>query len=152
MFKLGGKTDLCEALKPVLYFFRRKGVQIREFLLQRPALGGEFEIVFNHLSQQAGQETQGKALQRGNVAGYQFSCLRRIANELLRFEVGWKHGIYNSSGIGLPCASAGENPSIEPRVGTRSVDSSGRSKTTPSRTPAPNAIIQVVRESVSPVR
>jgi hypothetical protein len=44
-------------------------------------------------------------------------CLRRrIAIELLGFEIGCEHGIYNSSGIGFPCASIGENPSIEPRV------------------------------------
>src|SRR6266478_610873 len=152
MFELGGETDLRESLKPVLYLFCRKRLQIRKFLFYGSALGGEFEIVFNSLSQQARQETQGQPLERCYVARGQFSCLWRIAIELLRFEVGWEHRIYKSSGIGLPCASAGENPSIEPRVGTRSVDSNWRSKTTPSRTPAPSAIIQVVRESASPVR
>src|SRR5439155_2271956 len=71
---------------------------------------------------------------------------------LLRFEVRRKHRIYKSSRIGLPCASGAEKPSMEPSVGTRSIDSIGRSNTTPSRTPAPKAIIQVVRESASPVR
>src|ERR1700674_472516 len=152
MFELGGETDLRESLEPVLYLFCRKRAQIREFLLQRAALSGEFEIVFNNLSQQTWQKGQGQPLQRGDVAGDQFSCFWWIAAELFQFEVGWKHRIYKSSGIGLACASAAENPSIEPRVGTRSVDSIGRSKTTPSRTPAPSAIIQVVRESASPVR
>src|SRR5713101_4182883 len=127
-------------------------MQIRKFLFQRAAFGRELEIVFDDFSQQAREEAQRQPLQGGDVAGDQFPCFWRIAIELPRFEIGWKHRIYKSSGIGLPCAREAENPNIEPRVGTRSVDSNGRSKTTPSRTPAPNAIIQVVRERASPVR
>ena len=56
------------------------------------------------------------------MAGDQFSGLGRISAELLRFEIAWKHESYTSSGIGRPCASEGEKPSIEPSVGTRSVD------------------------------
>ena len=41
---------------------------------------------------------------------------------------------------------------MEPIVGTRSVESSARSCTTPSRMPGPRAIIQVVRDAASPVR
>ena len=42
---------------------------------------------------------------------------------------------YNSSGIGLPCAREAEKSSIDPMVGTRSVDSIARSNTNPGRTP-----------------
>ena len=99
-----------------------------------------------------GTKAQRQPLQRLHIARDQLPGLGRIAIELLGFEIAWKHTSYNSSGIGLPCASAAEKSSIEPMVGTRSVDSMARSKTTPGRTPAPSAIIQVVRESVSPVR
>src|SRR5256884_1497908 len=152
ILKLGRKADLREALQPVLDLFGRKRVQVGELFFQGTALSGKLEIVFDDFSQQARQEAQRQALEHNNVAGDQFSRFRRIAVELLRFEIGWEHKFYKSSGIGLPCASEAENPSMEPRVGTRSVDSIGRSKITPSRTPAPKAIIHVVRESASPVR
>src|SRR5207247_801839 len=99
-----------------------------------------------------GQKAQGQTPQNANVGRDELPRLWRIAIELLRFEVRRKHRIYKSSRIGLPCASGAEKPSMEPSVGTRSIDSIGRSNTTPSRTPAPKAIIQVVRESASPVR
>ena len=114
--------------------------------------GRKLEIVVDDLSQQAGHKAQRQPLQRSNVIRDQLSGLWRIALELLRLEIAWKHKRYNNSGIGLPCASEAEKSSIDPSVGTRSVDSMARSKTTPSRTPAPSAIIQVVRESASPVR
>src|SRR5438132_3428383 len=152
ILKLSGKTNLREALQPLFDLIGGERIQISKFFFQGATLGGKLEIVFDNFPQQARQKAQRQASQRGNVFGDQFSGLRRIAIELLRFEVGWKHTIYKSSGTGLPCASEAENRSMEPRVGTRSVDSIGRSKTTPSRTPAPKAIIHVVRESASPVR
>ena len=91
IFELGGKTDLREASQPVLELFGRERVQVGQFFFQSAALGGKLEIVFNDFSQQAGQEAQRQALQRGNIAADQFPCFRRIAIELLRFEIGWKH-------------------------------------------------------------
>ena len=74
IFKLRGKTDVREALQPVLNLFGREGVQIGKFLLQCPALGGKLEIIFNDFSQQAWKEAQRQALQRRNVADNQFPC------------------------------------------------------------------------------
>ena len=57
-----------------------------------------------------------------------------------------------SSATGLPCANCGENPKYEPSVGTRSMESSGRSTRTLSRMSGPSASIHVVRQGASPVR
>ncbi len=151
-FELLGRTYLGESLKPFFCLFRGKRVQVRKFLFDGLALRRKLEIVVNDLSQQAGHEGQRQPLQRSNVIRDQLSGLWRIVLELLRLEIAWQHKRYNNSGIGLPCASEAEKSSMDPRVGTRSVDSVARSYTTPGRTPAPSAIIQVVRESASPVR
>ena len=151
-FELGGFGYLGESLKPFFYLLRGERVQVRQFLFDGLALGRKLEIVVNDFSQQAGHEGQGQPLQRPDVIRDQLSGLWRIGLELLRLEIAWQHKRYKSSGIGLPCASEAEKSSMDPRVGTRSVDSMARSYTTPGRTPAPSAIIQVVRESASPVR
>ena len=61
---------------------------------------------------------------------------RRIAAELRGFEFDRLHlpysnflkaTFYNHSAIGFPCESAAWNPSIDPIVGTKSVESMGRS-------------------------
>ena len=74
-----------------------------------------------------GRKLSGKRCKRADVIRGQLSSFRRIAVELFGLEIGGKHIDYKSSGIGLPCASEAENPSMEPSVGTRSVDSVGRS-------------------------
>src|SRR5262249_54764207 len=72
--------------------------------------------------------------------------VHRVAHE---FQQEVRH---NSSEIGLPWDMAALKPRMPPIVGTKSVQPRGRSWITPSRTPAPRAIIQVVRERASPVR
>ena len=64
----------------------------------------------------------------GNLFG-----LRRIYREMLGLEIARQHD-YKRSFIGLPCDWTGENPIIAPRLGTKSMDSMGSLKITPSRT------------------
>ena len=126
-FKLPRRTYLGESLKPFFCLFRGERAQVRQFLFDRLALGRKLEIVINDLAQQAGHEGQRQPLQRCNVIRRQLSGLWRIVLELLRLEIAWKHKRYNNSGIGLPCAREAEKSSMDPRVGTRSVDSVARS-------------------------
>jgi len=58
-----------------------------------------------------------------------------ITNRSVRLLDRVQHRIYEKFGYRLPCTSAGENPNNDPMVGTRSVGSTGWSKTTPSRIP-----------------
>src|SRR5436309_3273796 len=139
-------------LEPLLQLLGRKSVQVSKLPLDGFALCGKLEVVFNDLAQQARQETQGKVWQRSKILSNKPSGLLRIAAEVFWFEIAWEHRAYSSSGRTFPCANAGEKPSIDPSVGTRSVDSVARSQINPSRTPGPSAIIQVVRDGVSPVR
>src|SRR5262249_33823086 len=86
------------------------------------------------------------------IVDSELTRFRCVVLEALGFEILRLHRDYKSSGIRLPCASEGENPRIPPMVGTKSVDPSGRSETTPSRTPAPMAINEGVRDSGPPGR
>src|SRR5262249_53890326 len=113
---------------------------------------GKLIIVLDDLAQQAWQETQGEPAQGGDMVGGQLACQWRIGAKLFRFEFARLHWAQMRSRIGPPGTREGVKPMMEPMVGTRSVEPSARSCTTPSRTPGPSAIIQVVREAASPVR
>src|SRR5204863_2470999 len=112
----------------------------------------KLEIEGDEFPQQSGHNTKRHHMQCGQVLIDNLARFRRIGGELLGFEITWKHDAYKTSLIGLPCASEGLNPIIAPSVGTRSVESTARSKTTFSRMPAPATSSQVVRERASPVR
>ncbi len=143
--------NLGKGMKPVLHLLRGKRIYILQFSIEGLSFRRKLVVVVDQLAQQAGQKTQRQSLQRGEIGDRCFPRLGRIRRKLFGFKIARKH-TYSNSEIGLPCASDGENPIIAPTVGTRSVDSTRRSKTSPSRTPAPRASIHVVRESVSPVR
>ena len=140
-----------ECLKPLLTLWwgeRTKGVKLPaddSTLCRKP------EVIVNHFAQQAGHKAQRQLSQYFKMSHNQLSRSGRITRELINLEIVWHHS-YSNSRIVLPCDSLGENPIIAPRVGTRSIDCTGRSYTTPWRTPVPKAIIHVVRDAVSPVR
>src|SRR5580692_4654979 len=111
-------------MDPILELVPGKPTEIGKLLFTRSALGRKLEIVFDEFPQQTGQETEWQPLERPQIAGHKLPRLRRIACEILRLEIAWKHSkCYNNSWIGLPCANDGEKPIIAPSVGTRSVDS-----------------------------
>src|SRR5260221_9902148 len=152
LFEFRGEANLHEVLKQIFYLGSGEGSEIRQLFFPRFALGGKLVIAVDQFAEQAGHKAEGQLLQRRKIAGDQFPRFGRVASELLRLEIAWKHGCYNSSPMALPCDKDAEKPSIDPTVGTRSVESIARSKTTPSRMPGPAASIHVVRERASPVR
>ena len=111
----------------------------------------KFEIVLNDLAQQARQKRDGKLRGGPRCGRRQLFWPPVDTPEMLGLKIARLHD-YKSSLTGLPCDCAGEKPMIAPRLGTRSMDCIGSLKTTPWRTPAPSAIIHVVRLATSPVR
>jgi hypothetical protein len=150
--QLSREAQSLEALHQLPPLFRGARFQVSKLPVQILLLGREFPVVSDQLAQQQRHEAYRQLLQQTDPSDTHLSGLWRIAAELFGLQLTRWHGAYATSGSGLPCAILGSNPSSAPRVGTRSVGSTGLSTTTFSRIPGPIAIIQVVRESASPVR
>src|SRR5579859_3077779 len=84
--------DLRESREPVRHPLCAERVQIRQFSFQRSPLRRKFEIIVDSLPQQAGQKTERQSLQRSQIIRHQLPRLRRVAVELFRFELAWRHG------------------------------------------------------------
>ena len=127
VFELGGEADLLRILETIPCSARGKGKQIREFAFNRLALDGKLEIVFDDFTQQAGHKAQRQPLQRGDVIRDQLPSFRRVAVEMVRFEIA---GSIELQQFRYRLALRERQPRIpawQPSVGTRSVDSVRRS-------------------------
>src|SRR5579871_565004 len=132
-----------------LELLRRHCVEICKLMLQLPLFDRKLVVVGDDFAQKQRNKSHRKLSQQLDVLDSQLASLRRISLEAFGLEAA---GIHANSASGLPCDNRAVKPSLAPNVGTRSVESTGRSITTFSRIPGPMAINQVVRERASPVR
>src|SRR5271156_6162892 len=134
------------------------GVQVLQQLKLRhqlSAFGRELPVEANELAQQNRSEDDRQSAQNGEMLHCQLPRLRRIMGKMSGLECSGErrsgHG-QTTSAKGRPCAKGASHPSSLASVGTRSIDSTGRSTVTFSRIRGPSAISHVVLERASPVR
>src|SRR5947207_15970147 len=98
---------------------------IGQLALKSVTFGGKLIVKLDDLAQQAWYEAQRQLAKYRKILHRESLRLRRIGAELVGFEFTRQH--HTISVIGLPLDSEAEKPIIDPMVGTRSRESTGRS-------------------------